>query len=69
MSTYDNTAEETCALYDAEPADNYTAAETIHFSDGSTLVGADPFEPIDVSDVNDTQVERTDVSVFRDPDA
>ena len=68
MSTYDNTAEES-SVYDAETADEYTATETIHFSDGSTIVGADPFEPIDVSDVSDAQIEETHVSVFRDPDA
>lgn len=68
MSTYDTTAEES-SVCDAETADDYTATETIHFSDGSTLMGADPFEPIDAYDVSDAQIEETHVSVFRDPDA
>lgn len=69
MTDYETGAEETDAdrpYENAVSADNHTVTETLHFSDGSTLVAQDPFRPIDASDVTDTTVTRRELSTYRD---
>ena len=67
MSSYESTQEEGNArtLFDQAATTDKTATESIQFSDGTTLLGADPFAPVDVSNVPDgSTIERSDVSTF-----